>query len=139
VLNDGFDRTSAIRTSFPFAPERYFDRTFRSGSVYGHQIEVPTINLIKLHGSLSWRQEHDGIAFKPSRVPKLAAGDKANADKVKEYLEKHFVVLPNLKKFHSTLMDRVYYDLLRIFANTMDRGNALLIAFGFSFVDEHIL
>ena len=49
------------------------------------------------------------------------------------------VLLPNLRKFHSTMMDRAYYDLLRIFANALERENAVLFAFGFSFEDEHIL
>jgi hypothetical protein len=139
VLNDGFDRTAVVGKSFPFAPERYFDRTFRSGSAYGRQIEVPTINLIKLHGSLSWRHKGEDIVFDPAPMPKLAQQDRTNTAMIEEYLKRHFVVLPNIRKFHSTLMDRVYYDLLRLFANAMDRGNAVLISFGFSFVDEHIL
>ncbi len=35
-------------------------------------------------------------------------------------------------------MDRTYYDLLRIYANELDKENTLLVAFGFSFQDEHI-
>jgi hypothetical protein len=41
VLNDGFDRSSVIGPP-TFAPERYFDRTYRSGTFYSHQIEIPT-------------------------------------------------------------------------------------------------
>ncbi|MGN8118074.1 SIR2 family protein [Labrys sp. 22185] len=139
MLNDGFDRTSGIANDFPFAPERYFDRTYRSGAVYGHQIEMPTINLVKLHGSLSWRRRSDTIVFDPIAVPKLTAADRADSAKVREYLEKHFLILPNFRKFHSTLMDRVYYDLLRLYANALERGNVVLMCFGFSFADEHIL
>ena len=36
-------------------------------------------------------------------------------------------------------MDRTYYELLRIYANALDRENALLVACGFSFTDEHLL
>jgi hypothetical protein len=54
-------------------------------------------------------------------------------------LAKRAVILPNVRKFESTLMERVYFDLLRLYSNCMDRDNALLIAFGFSFADEHIL
>ena len=57
ILNDGFERSSSLSPEFMFTPERYFDRTYRSGPVYGHQIEIPTINLVKLHGSLSWRRK----------------------------------------------------------------------------------
>lgn len=138
-LNDGFDRSPNVTGSFPFAWERYFDRTYRSGASYGRQTEVPTINLIKLHGSLSWRTVSDAIVFDANPIPKLAGANRNDENKVEEYLSQHFLILPNLRKFHSTLMDRIYYDLLRIFANSMDRGNSVLFAFGFSFADEHIL
>ena len=36
------------------------------------------------------------------------------------------------------MLERYYYDLLRIYANELDRNNALLLVFGFSFADEHI-
>ncbi|MGH9772965.1 MAG: SIR2 family protein, partial [Candidatus Acidiferrales bacterium] len=48
------------------------------------------------------------------------------------------VILPQVTKFKTTLMDRTYYELLRIYANELDRENTLLVAFGFSFSDEHI-
>lgn len=139
ILNDGFDRSPTVTSGFPFAWERYFDRTYRSGASYGRQTEVPTINLIKLHGSLSWRKVDEIIVFDTKAIPKLSAGDKANPAKVAEFLRQHFLILPNVRKFHSALMDRIYYDMLRIFANSMDRGNSVLFAFGFSFADEHIL
>ena len=37
------------------------------------------------------------------------------------------------------MLDRIYYGLLRIYANELDKENTLLIAEGFSFEDEHIL
>ncbi|WP_202352173.1 SIR2 family protein [Mesorhizobium sp. 113-1-2] len=139
ILNDGFERSSSLSPEFSFTPERYFDRTYRSGPVYGHQIEIPTINLVKLHGSLSWRRKADSIVFDPSPVPKLTEDQRAVIGKVNGYLQKHFLILPNFRKFHETLMERVYYDLLRLFSKAMDKENAVLIAFGFSFADEHIL
>jgi len=139
ILNDGFDRSSGLSSEFSFAPERYFDRTYRSGPVYGHQIEVPTLNLIKLHGSLSWRRGKDTLVFDPTAIPKLNADQKADITQVDAYLARHFLILPNLRKFHETLMERVYYDLLRQFSKAMDNENSVLIAFGFSFADEHIL
>jgi hypothetical protein len=139
ILNDGFDRTSSLSGKFPFTPERYFDRTYRSGSIYTRQAEVPTVNLIKLHGSLTWEKNAAGIAFRQEYPAALSEKQKADPSAVAEALDKRALILPNLKKFNSTLMDRVYYDLLRIFANAMDRENAVLISFGFSFADEHIL
>lgn len=139
ILNDGFDRTSSLNAEFVFTPERYFDRTYRSGPIYGHQIEIPTINLVKLHGSLSWRRARDSIVYDPAAIPKLSDAEKAELANVQEYLNKHFLILPNLRKFEETLMERVYYDLLRQFSKAMDNENCVLFSFGFSFADEHIL
>lgn len=139
ILNDGFDRSPNVSSNFPFAWERYFDRTYRSGTSYSHHTEVPTINLIKLHGSLSWKRHSGSIVFDSSPRKKLSAEAKQKPSDVQTYLADHFLILPNFKKFHSTLMDRIYYDLLRIFSNSMDRENATLFSFGFSFADEHIL
>jgi hypothetical protein len=42
-------------------------------------------------------------------------------------------------KHHATLMERIYYDLLRLFSKALDYENTVLISFGFSFADDHIL
>lgn len=139
ILNDGFVRTAGTNADYPFAPERYSDRTYRSGAVYSHLSEVPTINLIKLHGSLSWRNAGNSIAYNSQPFIPLSPLYKDDDKKVAERLEEFFLILPNLRKFHATMMDRVYYDLLRIFANAMDQENAVLMVFGFSFEDQHIL
>lgn len=139
ILNDGFDRSSSLGHEFMFTPERYFDRTYRSGPVYGHQIEIPTINLVKMHGSLSWRRKGDSIVYDPIPVDNLKETQRKDIAAVSAYLEKHFLIMPNFRKFHTTLMVRVYYDLLRLFSKAMDQENAVLISFGFSFADEHIL
>ena len=138
VLNDGFDRSAPLATP-AFAPERYFDRIYRSSSPLGRSTEVPTINLVKLHGSLSWRRQADEVVARVSPVAAPAAGTIDAAAPRSAYLEDHVLILPNVRKFHSTLMERIYYDLLRLFARCLEVDNAVLLAFGFSFVDKHIL
>ncbi len=49
------------------------------------------------------------------------------------------IINPTKNKFAETVMGLTYYELLRLFANELDRNNALLVSFGFSFADEHIL
>jgi len=138
VMNDGFNRSAPL--SVPaFAPERYFDRMYRASSPLGRSTEVPTINLVKLHGSLSWRREGDEIVARDKLSAPPAAGDQDDDDLRSAYLKDHFLILPNLRKFHATLMDRVYYDLLRLFSRCLELDNAVLVTFGFSFVDKHIL
>lgn len=140
TLNDGFDRTSAIGSSYLFSPEKYFDRTYRSGSSNDRMAELPVINLIKVHGSLSWERDAEKeIRFASQGVYLSGHVQKNDPAAVSNALAKRAVILPNIRKFESTLMERVYFDLLRLFSNCMDRDNALLIAFGFSFADEHIL
>lgn len=138
VLNDGFDRTSPKSFSFRFAPEQFFDRIYRSGLVYSRQAELPTINLVKLHGSLTWRQVKTGIVSTILASTALSAEDREDPQLVIAALKKRAVILPNLLKFDSTVLDRTYYDLLRIFANTIEKENSVLLVFGFSFSDEHI-
>ena len=140
VLNDGFDRTSSSKRGYPFSPEKYFDRIFRSGRVYEHHAELPSLNLLKLHGSLTWsKSEANGVRYNLGEFAPLSATDRTDVEKVRDWLSKRAVVLPNMRKFESTVMDRVYFDLLRIYSNALDKENALLIAFGFSFADSHIL
>jgi len=47
--------------------------------------------------------------------------------------------MPQSTKFNTTVLNRTYYDLLRLYANVLERENVLLVSFGFSFRDEHIL
>ena len=63
MLNDGFDRTSSVQGDFLFAPELFFDRTYRSGLIYDRQAEIPSINLIKIHGSLTWHKGKEAISY----------------------------------------------------------------------------
>lgn len=140
TLNDGFDRTSAVGSRYVFSPEKYFDRTYRSGSSNDRIAELPVVNLIKVHGSLSWQRDGDKeIRYASNGVSLSGHVQKNNPGAVSIALAKRAVILPNVRKFESTLMERVYFDLLRLYSNCMDRDNALLIAFGFSFEDEHIL
>lgn len=138
VLNDGFDRSAPL--SIPvFTPERYFDRIYRASSPLGRSTEVPTIDLVKLHGSLSWRRRDEEVVARDKLTPVPAAGDQNSPERRAAYLKDHVLILPNVRKFHATLADRVYYDLLRLFARCLEVDNAVLLAFGFSFADRHIL
>lgn len=49
------------------------------------------------------------------------------------------VVNPEKTKFQSTVLNKTYYELLRRFANELEKENSVLLAHGFSFRDEHLL
>lgn len=140
TLNDGFDRTSSVGDQYFFRPERYFDRIYRSGNSSETLAELPVINLVKLHGSLSWQRNDDReIRFNTNGITLSGAVARNDPTAVSQALDQRALILPNIRKFESTLMERVYFDLLRLYSNCLDKDNSVLIAFGFSFADEHIL
>jgi len=136
-LNDGFGTTSTFDRPLHFSSRNFFNVTYNTSNLYDYQVEIPSANLIKLHGSLSWHKAGDDIVF---GVATKTLPPTPSARPEQELFIKEFsVVLPRTTKFRETLVDSTYYDLLRIYNNELDRPNCLLIAFGFSFADEHIL
>ncbi len=55
-----------------------------------------------------------------------------------EAYNKLVIVNPTKRKFEQTVMDYHFYELMRIYANALEKENAILFAAGFSFADEHI-
>jgi hypothetical protein len=119
-----------------YSPRSFFNTTYNTGNLYNYKVEIPSVNLVKLHGSLSWKKGKNEILFGVSKIDPPAAG--SDADTIQKFIESYAVVLPQTTKFRTTLMDSTYYELLRIYANELDRENTLLVAFGSSFGDEHI-
>jgi hypothetical protein len=119
ILNDGFDRSPKLSQKFEFSPKNFFNTVYHNGTVYGYKVELASVNLIKLHGSSSWKTEGEKLFF-----------DVNHDDPT--------IILPRKHKFQETLFDQTYYDLLRLYSNELDKENALLLVFGFSFEDEHI-
>lgn len=135
ILNDGFNRVPSLKNEHRFAPERLFDATHHTGNHYDYTAELPSINLVKLHGSMTWKQKGQDVVFKTLSFDDLKGSVQSGKTDILKDLS---IVLPTLDKFEQTTLQRIYYDLLRIFANVMERENSLVITFGFSFRDEHI-
>lgn len=176
-FNDGF----AGRMS-PRFDSSSFSRLMCEQSLFmEYTSQVTTANVLKLHGSLTWRRNDDGAitysAFKDllascldgcdgalelpvagnvnelivkpcdedgiSTLEKMASNLPEGEKELirafgRNYDSTMCIVNPAKKKFEETVLEQSYYDLLRIFANELDRNNALLLVFGFSFADEHI-
>lgn len=135
-LNDGFSRVPSLDNRMEYSSRNFFSTTYNAGNVYGYKVEIPCVNLIKLHGSLSWKKDKGDILFDIAPHD-LLRGGKTDL-KIRTFIDRYAVVLPQTTKFRTILMDRTYYELLRIYANELDKENVLLISFGFSFSDEHI-
>ena len=138
ILNDGFDRQASINSQVKFHSGSFFDSVFHRGPVHGYTSEIPSINLIKMHGSISWKNVKDDIYYDVKRRNILTDDQLKDTSIIDKYLDNHCLILPHKGKFRETVKERVYYDLMRIYSNELDRENALLIVFGFSFNDEHI-
>ena len=145
-LNDGFDRRPNLAQKYDFSPQTYFDSTLNTGNLFNYRAEIPTVNLLKLHGSLSWSEEKTTSQNGPDnsriffRVREIdSKGDNPSDDEIQEYLRSFYLVLPEYHKFRSAVIDQNHYELLRIYANELQRENTLLLVFGFSFADKHIL
>lgn len=49
------------------------------------------------------------------------------------------IVNPTKWKFHETVFEEHYYQMLRFMSYELEKQNSIFITFGFSFADEHIL
>lgn len=136
-LNDGFVRVPSLTGRSEYSSRTFFTTTSSAANLYNYKVDIPCINLMKIHGSLSWKKDGDDILF--SIINTVPLPPTKTPAQVKEFVDKYAVVLPETRKFHTTLMDNPYYELLRIYANELDREGTLLVAFGFSFGDKHIL
>lgn len=69
----------------------------------------------------------------------LDAGFNATANQFLEMYNKLPIVNPTKWKFHETVFEEHYYQMLRALSYELEKPNSVLICFGFSFADEHIL
>ena len=75
------------------------------------------------------------------RLKKRAVG-QVRSDEVKDFVKAYSrlqIVNPEKTKFASTVLNKTYYELLRRFANELEKENSALFVHGFSFRDEHLL
>ncbi len=165
--NDGF--AGKIRPRLDLG--EYSTLRFRQGARFEYRSEIPTFNLIKIHGSAGWQRQGDEIYFDhsldvikavqaryeaakanlleingPTDVDAFTLGlsatgkafDQAGLDFAEAYKDLQ-IVNPEKTKFASTVLNKTYYELIRRFANELEKENSVLLAHGFSFRDEHLL
>lgn len=163
ILNDGTRgfklRKLAVRNFNSFYSHTgVFDR---------HQASLPQINLVHLHGSVYWRTVSRGIEVDYSNMLDDLLDQEANAALAPfsaVLMDEHAaledlpystlnnaqleafwteyrkipIVNPTEWKFHETLYEEHYYQMLRMLSYELEKPNAVLITFGFSFADDHI-
>jgi hypothetical protein len=82
-------------------------------------------------------------ATKTSTLASLlaAASTKRISKAIEQFLEQYQtlpIINPTKDKFRLTLLNQYHYELLRIYANELEKENSVLFVMGFSFADEHI-
>lgn len=133
---DGFEgRSPAI-----FSTTNYGKFFGRQSGISNRSTEITAINLYKLHGSLFWKQTETEIQFEnfKHRLQEFEKTSNTGEEYIKEYENKFVIINPTKEKLNSTLLNINYYDQLRLMSNELEKQNALLLSFGFSFADEHI-
>ena len=99
--------------------------------------EIPVFNLIKMHGSLTWYKKGDDINF--SRLTHIDRTALKKGDKeFMSFYEKIAIINPEPKKLRETVIDLIYYELLRMYSSELEKENTVLFVLGFSMSDQHI-
>lgn len=163
VMNDGSHGFKKRLLS----PRNFNKKTMYTGVFDRHQEELMQINLIHLHGSVYWHRDNDCIEIdyniernQKRTIPNISQNidDFSNTlkdstknvsdltgtlddDLKKSFWEKYKslpVVNPTKWKFHETVFEEHYYQMLRYLSYELEKPNSVLVVFGFSFKDEHI-
>lgn len=129
---------------------------------------IPQLNIIHLHGSVYWtksgekievsyRSDFNNLLTKQAigKLKKYSAFLSTEGNKTEDIPDLSFskkqieafwneynklpIVNPTKWKFHETVFEEHYYQMLRQLSYELEKPNSLLITFGFSFADEHIL
>ena len=71
-------------------------------------------------------------------VRKLTIAKDDQYDVFLSEYDKLIMVNPTKHKFQETVMDMHFYELMRLYSNSLEKENSVLFVTGFSFADEHI-
>ncbi|HAT3992311.1 SIR2 family protein [Elizabethkingia anophelis] len=170
-FNDGFN--GVFKRTFSLSN---FKKSFYQKSLhYDNIAEIPVYNLLKIHGSITWKLEGNQLMFnnidtiysieeKYNKIKFLdiikldndywnehkknipfkeivKEAQKTTIVDTKDFVtayEKLQVVNPTKAKFKDTTFNKSYYEMLRLYANELEKENSVLFIFGFSMADEHI-
>lgn len=183
ICNDGFEGRIEPR----FSTDNYSKTYYRQAVFSNRKAEIPSVNLLKIHGSVTWSEDiiwggieyqqyatqirnfsknylplfdasimaridahftADNVADAEKQIETLFAdsvfdsllGKESDYCSFIDYYKMSFLIVnPTKEKFGDTLLNKNYYELLRIFSNELEKENSLLVVNGFSFRDEHIL
>lgn len=131
-IEDALDKVSKIETFVINDGARgYFKRILDSsnfnrtvsyrGPSNNYVDEIPSISLIKPHGSVNWEKTAD-------EEIEIRA----------EVVDNPVVVNPDGHESRETFEENYFHDMLRVFQTELDKPQSVLFVIGFSFQDKHI-
>lgn len=101
-----------------------FNRTVSYEGLNNNYIdELPSLTLIKPHGSVNWKREGKEVQILNSVIDEP---------------DEPMVVPPTGFEGRDTFLDNHFHDMLRVFQLELDKPESVLFVFGFSFQDDHI-
>lgn len=112
-----------------FDIKKYLEQNKQTKSIYNK------INLIKLHGSISWEKD-----FKSNDILELQPvinKDDGSIENFQNFIKNASLIFPNKSKTINTL-NSPFSELFRFFDMVLLRGENLLILLGYSGGDEHV-
>ncbi len=132
--NDGFE--GQLKPAFSVAN---FNRIQKYKSLqFDNTSDIPLINIIKLHGSLSWQTRDGSLIYSDGSHISDDLDKKTGEDFTKSYQNELAVINPNAEKHFETVLDTNYASMLRKFTLELEKENSALFIFGFSLADKHI-
>lgn len=130
LIEDAADSLKyTVMDGFSFSHRPYFDSDMFEWNLVKDIENIKTneleykkniINLLKLHGSLTWERDEKGIRRKE-----------------KKKIMKPIMIFPSSNKYMQSYQEP-YFELFTKFQELLKRQNTLLITTGFSFADNHI-
>lgn len=82
--------------------------------------EIPSISLIKPHGSINWEEKQGKIYIR------------------NQVTENPMIVKPTGLEAQDTFLNNYFHEMLRLFQLELDKPQSVLFIIGFSFQDKHI-
>lgn len=130
LIEDAADSIGyTVMDGFSFSHRPYFDsdmfdwnlvKDIENIKTREHEYKKNILNLLKLHGSLTWERDANGIRRKEKT-------DVVNP----------IMIFPSSNKYMQSYQNP-YFELFTKFQELLKRPNTLLITTGFSFADNHI-
>lgn len=134
--NDGF--SGKFNPTFSLA--NYKKSIHQRSLHFEHISEIAVFNIIKLHGSLTWKYGESTKKIVFSHTLDHFDGsllEKTGSDFINDY-KKILVVNPEEAKHLESVLNVYYSELLRMYSSELEKENATLFIVGFSMEDKHI-